>query len=377
MLSKERVRKVLEGEIPDKVPLGEFAVDSDTVERILGHETYFRAKAKCMIAFWDGRRQEVVDSWKEDCIALFKKLDIMDIIHIAHIYAPPKGYKPEAPKKIDETTWEYKDGRILKYSELTKDLSIVHDPNQWTREISENFDLDPEVPPVDPSVFEAVDPVIKEFGDSKYILGNTGGGIELPFLGGSERGYVELIERPELIKKTLQAWTNAASKRDRYYQNSKIDGTVWGQDNSSNLGPMISSDIFRNLALPFIKMRVKKLHNEGLKIIKHACGNNWLLMDLFLEAGYDAYQGIQISAGMEMKRLKEEYGKKITLWGGCKVENLVRGSKEDIINDVEYSMKHCKPGGRYIFGSTHSIAVGTNYDNFMTMLETAEKLQKY
>jgi len=100
MNSKERVKKVLAGEIPDKVPLGEFAIDCDTVERILGHETYFRAKAKCQIAFWEGRRNEVVQSWKEDCIALFKKLDLMDLINISHIYAPPKGFKPEAPKKL-------------------------------------------------------------------------------------------------------------------------------------------------------------------------------------------------------------------------------------------------------------------------------------
>ena len=201
--------------------------------------------------------------------------------------------------------------------------------------------------------------------------------MELPFLGGMERGFVELIEHPELIKKTLLTWSNFASKRDKYYLDRKLDGTVWGVDYSSNMGPMISPQIFRELGLPFIIKRVEELHKKGLKIIKHACGNNWLLMDLFVEAGYDAYQGIQISAGMDMKKLKEEYGEKMTLWGGCKVENLVRGTKEDIINDVRNAMEYCKPGGKYIFGSTHSIAVGTNYDNFMTMLDAAVKLRNY
>jgi uroporphyrinogen-III decarboxylase len=40
-------------------------------------------------------------------------------------------------------------------------------------------------------------------------------------------------------------------------------------------------------------------------------------------------------------------------------------------------MAEYKPGGRYIFGSTHSIAVGTKYDNFMTMVEEFERGRGY
>jgi hypothetical protein len=55
MTSKERARTALLRGVPDKVPLGDFAIDYDTAERILGHETYVRAKAKCQIALWEGR----------------------------------------------------------------------------------------------------------------------------------------------------------------------------------------------------------------------------------------------------------------------------------------------------------------------------------
>jgi hypothetical protein len=79
MTAKERVHAVLAGRIPDRVPIGEFAVDFDTVEKILGHETYLRAKAKSQIAFWEGRQDEVVQSYLEDHIALHRKLDL-DII---------------------------------------------------------------------------------------------------------------------------------------------------------------------------------------------------------------------------------------------------------------------------------------------------------
>ena len=79
MNSKERVLAALEGRVPDQVPIGEFAVDFDTVETIIGHETYLRAKAKSQIAFWEGRHDEVAESYLEDHIELHQKL-ALDIV---------------------------------------------------------------------------------------------------------------------------------------------------------------------------------------------------------------------------------------------------------------------------------------------------------
>ena len=82
MNSKQRVLTTLNGEIPDRVPIGEFAVDFDTVEKIIGHETFLRAKAKSQIAFWEGRHDEVADSYLNDHIELHEKLELdIDFSH--------------------------------------------------------------------------------------------------------------------------------------------------------------------------------------------------------------------------------------------------------------------------------------------------------
>jgi len=65
MNSKERGLTTLRFQQPDKVPCGDFAIDYATVERIVG-QTYVRAKARCQIAFWEGRRDEVVQSLIEE-----------------------------------------------------------------------------------------------------------------------------------------------------------------------------------------------------------------------------------------------------------------------------------------------------------------------
>ncbi len=98
MTSKERVTAALEGRVPDRVPYAEFAVDFDTVERLLGHETFLRAKAKSQIAFWEGRHDEVAASWLEDHVALQRKLPL-DIVTfpMATWEMPPETDEPAAP----------------------------------------------------------------------------------------------------------------------------------------------------------------------------------------------------------------------------------------------------------------------------------------
>lgn len=75
MNSKERVLKALDHEEPDRVPVGEWGIDHDTVERVIGHDTYWRARAKTTKALWAGKRHEVVQSYKEDIVELIEKLD--------------------------------------------------------------------------------------------------------------------------------------------------------------------------------------------------------------------------------------------------------------------------------------------------------------
>jgi uroporphyrinogen-III decarboxylase len=370
MDSKERVRRALNHEPVDRVPIGFFAIDFDTVEQLLGHETYVRAKAKSQIAFWEGRRDEVVQSWKEDTIELYRKLDFIDIINVGAMaggVAPPKDYEPEKVRQVDATTWTADDGRVWKYSEITADLTLVARPEPSYA--PEDFPLDATPDPPDPSIFEAVDAIIAALGEDHYILGPNGGEAGMVLLGGMEHGLMLYALQPELVERVIAYNTRMSHLRDAHYIRPGTDGVLWGVDFAATTGPFISPRMFRSFCLPSIKERVAAVKQRGLAVLKHACGNNWKLLDMFVEAGYDAYQSIQASAGMDLAAVKAQVGDEMALWGGARVENLVSGTPDDVRQDVADAMQAGARGGGYIFGTTHSVAVGTKYDNFMAMLE--------
>jgi hypothetical protein len=378
MNSKERVKRVLARQPVDRIPIGFFAIDFDTVEKILGHETYLRAKAKCQIAFWEGRREEVVQSWIEDTIALYRKLDFIDIINVsamASSLVPPRGYEPEKVRRVDENTWEAHDGRVWKYSPITADLTLAYDPH--TRFTPEQFDLERIPQPPDPTEFEVVDAVIREFGETRYILGPTGGEAGMVLLGGMENGLMLYASDPALVQRAIAFETRVANINDQWYIRPGSDGTLWGNDFASTQGPFLSPTMFRRFCLPSIQERVQMVKGRGLAVFKHACGNNRKLLEMFVEAGFDVYQSIQASAGMDLAQLKVQVGEKLVLWGGVWVEHLVSGTPEDIWRDAEYAFRSAAPEGGYIFGDTHSIAVGTRYENFMALLDAYHANARY
>ena len=379
MTSKERVAAALAGRIPDRVPYGEFAVDFDTVERVLGRETYLRAKAKSQIAFWEGREDEVAASWLEDHIELHRKLGL-DIVTfpMATWEIPPPGDDPP-PRRIDANTWEDRHGRVYRLSEATRDITCVHDPVRDARVFTAaEFDKEPEPPRRDERSWKVLDAVIRELKDEKFICGPSGGSVGIVLLGGMERGLLELAANPEAVRAATAYLVRLQNLADDVFIHPDSDAVMWAEDLGHKTGPLIGPAMFRDFFLEANKARARNVKGKhGKKILKHCCGNINLLLDFFIEIGFDAYQSIQPTAGMDICRLKKQYGDRIALWGGVAVEHLVGGTAEEVRADVRRAMACAKPGGRFILGASHSVAVGTKFENYAALLDEFGKLCHY
>lgn len=379
MNGKERVRTVLAGGLPDRVPYGEFAVDFDTVERIIGHETYLRAKARSQIALWEGRRAEVAESWRRDHIELHEKLDL-DIVTfpMATWELPPESDDPP-PRRVDAGTWEDRFGRVFKLSAATQDITCVRDPvleaQAFTPAVFEG-----EPPPArrDPESWAVLDAVVRRFKDEKFICGPSGGEIGIVLLGGMERGLAELIDNPEAVRAATAYELRRQNLADDALLHPDADAVLWAADFGHRTGPFLSPRMFRELFLEPNKARARSVRERfGKRIVKHCCGNVWSYLGFFAEIGYDAYQAVQPTAGMDIGRVKDEYGDRFAVWGGVAVENLVGGTPEDCRRDVRRALARAKPGGRFILGASHSVAVGTRYDNYMAMLDEFRARRDY
>jgi len=353
------------------VPSGEFATDYPVIEAALGHRTYWRAKVRETKALWKGKRDEVVESQKRDIVEFTRKMGL-EMVPVTLV--PSRDEIIEEPELVGPNTWRDRSGNVFRLAEGSENLICIKRADEGYEYSVDDFVY--ERPEVDESRLELVRHVVNELGDTHFIFARSpDGSIALP--GGLMRGIELCVRRPEVVKKAVEVSLRSAIEIDKIFAKEGVDALAPGADYGYNKGTFLRPSIIEELFFPAMKRQCEAAHGLGLKIIKHSCGNNWPILDLFVRAGYDGYQSIQPTAGMEIARLKDLYGDRIALWGGVSCERLAGGTVEEIRRLTRYALSSAAPGGGFICASSHSLLVGTKFTNYRAMLDELHRLGVY
>lgn len=381
MLPRERVFKTLRHEEPDIIPWGEHSIDYNIYEDILGRKTFVQSKFRFTKALWDGRRDEIVASYKKDIIDLAEALGF-DIILAPMVPSVTEVHKPM--EKIDDETYRDENGNIYRISATTYDLMPYKmNPDAFKpptieemKEAIEKIDREGAERP-DDSCWEVVRHIVQEKKSTHFIMTFWHDFVWPSFGQTDEDFYMNLHLHPEMYEIIAELNGKRAIAGLRYVAEQGVDAVMTPGDMGTSTGALASPKVYKEYVFPWHKRYVEEAHRLGLKIIKHCCGMVWDFVDDFVRAGYDAYEGIQASAGMDMKRLKGQVGDRLTLWGGVTNENLIAGTPDDVRRDANYAIKWGAPGGGFIYGASHSLAVGTKLQNLLAMKEAREKWGAY
>ncbi|MBS7649009.1 hypothetical protein KEJ17_05135, partial [Candidatus Bathyarchaeota archaeon] len=106
----------------------------------------------------------------------------------------------------------------------------------------------------------------------------------------------------------------------------------------------------------------------------HSDGNIMPLLADMVDAGINAYQGIDVTAGMSLKEVKEKYGDRICLVGNVDPRIIEFGTRQDVEKEVERCLRE---GGKegYVLSASANVSINTNAQNFIHMVEYAKKIQ--
>jgi hypothetical protein len=274
---------------------------------------------------------------------------------------------------VDEETYRDEDGSLYRISATTHDLMpwkldtsrYVPPTAKSLQERIETIDSEP-LPDVNDSRFELVNHVVKQLKATHYVV-LLCGDLEWPRFGATEEeSWMNLLLEPDICRKIAELRRKELIRMVPVYAALGADGIMPCGDLGSSTALMASPRIYREMCYPVHQAHVAEAHKHGLKVLKHCCGHVWPVIDELAEV-YDAYEGIQASAGMDIKRLKERVRGKLCLWGGIWHEHIVLGGVSDIRSDARYAFRYAAPGGGYIMGSSHSLSVGARIENILEM----------
>jgi uroporphyrinogen-III decarboxylase len=233
---------------------------------------------------------------------------------------------------------------------------------------------------MDDSIFELVDYFGAKYGDEKVVLFR---GIDIydclmnVFGGDQEHQLILPLIAPEQIKKVRDYALAYNKKLIKHCAENKVLICMQGKDFGMNTSTIMSPAVIRDIYLPLIAEVNREIAAHGMIPFFHCCGNIWAILDDFAAAGYQGYQSIQETAGMDTRRVKEQYGDILTLWTGIQCETLIEGTLAETEQEVRSALEFLMPGGGFIFGSTNSVQYGAKTDNYLKALEIVREYGIY
>ena len=366
--SKQRFAGAAEHRETDRVPVGDHWVPHTLVEQVVGVErSLYHAWGYTRIAYWEGRRDEVVDQMKDHYVEFIRRTGL-DTASVELVV--PRNWEFEKPKRLADGLWEDATGSKLKWYENVHDIEVVE---PGTREA-------PHAPHPEPdgSEWEFWDHVVGELGETHFIMAMSPPLGPRDFcrvsLGRSRFGaFQDLMFR---IKEAPDAIAASHVKQAEHVHEGALRAREHGADAvricfdyGCSTGPYCSPADFRRAFLPGLKAQVDAVHRAGLKVVLHVDGSMEPVIDQIAEGGPDVYQAVQSYEPLE--RYKRDVGDRLAFWGNIDNDRLARGTPHEIRAMSRRAIEACRRGGGFILGSSHDVLLPTPKDNFLAMVEAA------
>ncbi len=196
---------------------------------------------------------------------------------------------------------------------------------------------------------------------------------------GSERLLMAMIEAPDWVKDMFSTVAelviNAAE--EMMARGFQFDGVLFCEDMGYRNALLFSPALYRELAMPCDRRLCDFFKAKGLKVMLHSCGNVMELVPYLIEAGFDCLEPLEVKAGMDLIKLKKDYGDRLAFMGGIDVRKMADPNLEVMEEEIRTKITVAKQGGGYIFHSDHSVPDNVSLEQYEKCIELVHRYGKY
>jgi uroporphyrinogen decarboxylase len=196
---------------------------------------------------------------------------------------------------------------------------------------------------------------------------------------GMENELEWMVEQPDFISDLFTAQTQLMI--DIYEGMRRLglefDGAWFNDDLGWRRAPLISPRMYRELVFPHHKRLCDYFANQGLKTMLHTDGNVAPLIPQFLEAGFVALHPLEAKAGLDVRDLKKQYGHQLVLLGNIDVRAMADPNPEVLEEEIRSKITAAKEGGGYIYHSDHSVPADVSFTNYCRVIELVHRYGRY
>lgn len=194
---------------------------------------------------------------------------------------------------------------------------------------------------------------------------------------GTETMLIAMIEEPEWVEDMFDTYLDRSIQHFNMIWDAgyRFDSIFWYDDMGYKNTPFFSNEMYRSLLQKYHKKAVAWAHDHGIYARLHSCGDIMPLLPDIMDTGIDALNPIEIKAGMDVFKIKQDYGDRLVLHGG--INAVLWDDKEAIVEAIRQAVPVLKENGGYIFASDHSIPNSVSLENMRSIINTVKEVGKY
>jgi uroporphyrinogen decarboxylase len=340
MTRRERFLTAVKVQQPDRVPLFDFLFQQPLYEALIGHRP----------GAYNG----------PDAVQCALALD-----HDA-VWLPFGGFTGWQPRFLSENVYQDEWGTTFQKNEASWpiDAPIAY-PIQSREDLAQFTLPDPAAPGRDAEIRAAA---AMDNGDIALVGGVQGPLTTAWFLMGYETIALAMYDDPGLVEAVFALSNEFFKEAARRCVEAGCVAVFVSEDLGSSSGGFFKLEHYRQYLLPPFVELVDYIDALGVPALLHACGHLHDYLDDLAQTKISAVHPLQRTAGMDLRAIKEKYGRRWCLIGNIdSSRTLPYGTPEQVAAEVREAIDIAAPGGGYILASDHSLHDGIPIENIVEM----------
>lgn len=343
MTKKERVLAAIRHQKVDKVPKGDLAIDGELLERLLSGSKYDKLSP------------------------MAKQVAVRELLHADLINVHE--YPMELVAYADDGYPIFRS--VL--GDLFKDTGhSTHMVKPSIEEIEDSAGYP--VPDISKASTRMLD-YYREHSDLFLFTQVNGPVSSVYWMLGMEDYMCYCMTDPDEIEILTDKIMQFEIARAKLFIDHGSDGILMADDIGFNSGPLLPPAMMERLAYPFYKKFISEVKAyKDIPIFLHTDGNIYDVIPKIIESGFDGLHSLQPSAGMDIEKIKENYGDRLCLMGNLDLDRLMTfGAPEEVEEEVKRLLKLFGNDGGFILATCNILTDSVKTENALAMYETAEK----
>lgn len=283
-------------------------------------------------------------------LVFFLTLEAFGMIHPSHQYYVQWDQMDDKERRLHREY--YADCYIRTAEQYEHSAIMVHNPH----------DLE--------ECLRVMDIIRAKTGDRYFLTHHGDGTWSVPDGDHMEAFSYRLADDPQGLKDEAQRRVDATiAAAERFREHGALDGFTMCADYCFNTGPFFSPAQFEEFVFPYLRQTVEAYREMGFYAIKHTDGNIMPIIDMLVDAGPHALHSLDPQGGVDIAKVKRDYGDRVCLVGNVNCALMDTGTEEQVVESARYALRHGMPGGGYIFSTSNCIYTGMPLGRYELILE--------